>query len=131
MATVESVEPISFVPSRVDGFDSVSLVTVEPTRISLLTDDGNQIFTFAAIAQRQDSWFARAIRRVTFRKPWPPMIGERDWFHAPPDRFFRFFTDPQITIFMPSNDVQEYAPSVFCRAQWVWRSGGFDTWDLG
>jgi hypothetical protein len=37
--------------------------------------------------------------------PWPVLVADRDWFHPPPDRFFRI--------------------------QAVLQSGGYTTFDLG
>jgi len=59
------------------------------------------------------------------------MIGERDWFHAPPDRFITFYTDPKITVCMPTDESADYADSHFFRISQVIRSGGYETWDLG
>ena len=126
----DTPDSISFVPSRVDGLDAVSLITVEPIRITFVCRTSPRVFLFADFGHPVGSFFSRVVDRMMFRRPWR-IIGERDWFHPPPDRFFRFYTDPQITVYMPTDDVREYGPSVFCRVQWVWRAGRFDTWDLG
>jgi hypothetical protein len=41
--------------------------------------------------------------------------GDRDWFHGPPDRFFRFFTTPPITVYIPDESGVEYGHTVFRR----------------
>jgi hypothetical protein len=58
-------------------------------------------------------------------------VGERHWFHDPPDRFFRFFTTPPITVYMPDESGVEYEATVFRRLQDVIAAGGFTTHDLG
>ncbi len=131
MATVDDPDSIWLVPSRVDGLDGVSRVIIEHTQITFVTGESSRSFSFSAIRRPQGTWFFRVIRRVAFRRPWPPMIGERDCFHPPPNRFFRFFTEPQITVYMPLDDVQDYTHSCFYRIQQVIRSGGYATWDLG
>ena len=131
MATVEESDSFSFVPSRVDGLDAVSRVVVERTRITFVTVDSSRSFSFPDIASPPGTWFSRLVRRITFRRPWPSMVGERDWFHTPCNRFFRFFTEPQITVYMPRDDAQEYGSSCFCRIQYVMLAGGYSTWDLG
>jgi hypothetical protein len=50
-----------------------------------------------------------------FRRPrWLP-VGDRDWFHAPADRFFRFFTEPPLTVYMPLDEPSSRADSNFGR----------------
>ena len=45
------------------------------------------------------------------------MVGERDWFHPPSERFFRFFTDPPVVVFMPDEQADtEYGSTIFRRA---------------
>ena len=122
--------PLSFVPSRVDGLDDVSLVTIHPDRIVFDLNESQRVFMFRDFGRSAGSTFDRIKDALWFRQPWR-IVGERDWFHAPPDRFFRFYTDPQITVYMPADDVREYGPSVFCRVQQIWRSGRADTFDLG
>ncbi len=123
-------EPLSFVPSRVDGLDDVSLVTIHPDRIVFDLCESQRVFMFRDFGQSVGSFFERIGDLLRFRRPWR-IVGERDWFHPPPDRFFRFYTQPQITVYMPDDDVREYGPSVFCRVQCIWRSGRVDTFDLG
>ena len=123
-------DSLAFIPSRVDGLADVTLVTVRPDRIVFTCGDSTHDFPYRTIGRPADSLSSRIIDRIRFRPLWR-IIGERDWFHAPPDRFFRFYTKPQITVYMPDDDVREYAPSIFCRVQQVWRSSHADTFDLG
>jgi hypothetical protein len=58
-------------------------------------------------------------------------VGDRDWFHDPPDRFFRFFTTPPVTVYMPNESGVEYEHTCFRRLQDVIAEGGFITHDLG
>ena len=123
-------ESRSFVPSRVDGLYDVNGVTIHPDRIVFDLPDSARTFLFRNLGHSVGSAIERFADIVRFRRPWR-IVGERDWFHPPPDRFFRFHTDPQITVYMPDDDVREYGPSVFCRIQQIWRSGRVDTFDLG
>jgi hypothetical protein len=61
---------------------------------------------------------------------WLP-VADRDFFHAPPDRFFRFYTTPPLIVYMPVGD--SYFPQATCFAavKQVLGAGGFDTVDLG
>lgn len=61
-----------------------------------------------------------------------PSVADRDWFHPPAERFFRFYTDPPITVFLP-NEPREtsYRETTFRRVQDVLMVGGFTTFDLG
>jgi hypothetical protein len=59
-------------------------------------------------------------------------VGERDWFHATADRFFRFFTSPPVVVYMPDEPAAtSYRDTWFRRVQDVMLRGGFNTWDLG
>jgi len=60
-----------------------------------------------------------------------PKVGERDWFHPPSERYFRFFTNPRITLYMPDEPRKAYAGTLFHRVEDRLREGGFGTWDLG
>ena len=65
------------------------------------------------------------------RAPMLHDVADKDWFHEPPDRFFSFYTSPRIKVFMPTDEVEDYGPSYFCRIQGVMRAGGFSAYDLG
>jgi hypothetical protein len=122
---------LSFVPSKVDGLADVSTVTIYPDRIELQTAAELHAVHFASIARRQESLVSSIAKRCFFRRPYPKMVADRDWFHAPPNRFFTFYTNPSITVFMPADEVRDYGTSCFVRIQEVIRSGGFATFDLG
>jgi len=59
------------------------------------------------------------------------LVGERDWFHPPKDRFFAFFTTPRLVVYLCDEPRTDYGNTLFRRVQEVMRAGGFDTWDLG
>ena len=61
-----------------------------------------------------------------------PSVADRDWFHPPAGRFFRFYTRPEVTLYMP-DESQElgYGETMFRRVQNVIGVGGFGTFDLG
>ena len=64
--------------------------------------------------------------------PWSlAVVADRDWFHPPAGRFFRWYTTPPVTICMPIGDAPGFRQGVFHRIQDVLRSGGFVTHDLG
>jgi hypothetical protein len=65
------------------------------------------------------------------RRPWPRIIGARDWFHQPPERFIRFYTQPPITVYMLKDDAEDYAPSCCYRIHEVLLAGGYATRDSG
>lgn len=69
------------------------------------------------------------------RLGWRPRrlpVGERGWFHAPSERFFRFYTQPRVAI-DPPNDPSgtDFGGTLFRRFQDVMLQGGFSLWDLG
>jgi hypothetical protein len=123
---------LPFVPSRVDGLPNVTEVVVYPDRLVLRSADELFAYPFADMA----SWpwpalFWRSLFRLGWRPRWLP-VGERDWFHPPSERFFRFYTRPPVVIFMPdeSNETS-YGSTMFRRVQDIMLEGGFTTWDLG
>jgi hypothetical protein len=59
-------------------------------------------------------------------------VADRDWFHPPAGRFFRFYTTPAVTVYMPDEPRElEYGETMFVRVQNVIWLGGFTTRDLG
>jgi hypothetical protein len=49
----------------------------------------------------------------------------------PAGRFFRFYTDPNVTVCMPADEPAGLGGSCFGRVQEVMRVGGFHTFNLG
>jgi hypothetical protein len=122
---------LRFVPSRVEGLPGVAEVTVFPDRMELLSEGRTVVVHWADIAywpRPRGLW--RRLARLGWKPKWLP-IGDRDWFHAPADRFFRFYTDPPLTIYMPDETGVEYHDTCFRRLQRVIFRGGFNTFDLG
>ena len=122
---------VKFTPSRVDGIASVSSVTVLPDSLELETLDGTQQIQFRKIGRRQESLLMHGIKRLCGIEPSAVMVADRNWFRAPQDRYFRFYTDPRLTVYMPSDDSVNYTESVFFQIQAVVRQGGYATFDLG
>jgi hypothetical protein len=128
-----NTEPsLRFVPSRVEGLPDVSEVAVHPDRLELLSGGRRVIVPFAEVAR----WPRPVrLRRRLARLGWRPgrlPVADRDWFHPPRDRFFRFYTDPPLRVFLADEDPRiGYGETLFRRVQEVIESGGFDTCDLG
>jgi hypothetical protein len=122
---------LRFTPSRVDGLRGVTEVAVYPDRLELLAEGRWVSFRFAEIAAWPRprllwKWLSRLGRPV--RLP----VGERDWFHPPAERFFRFFTEPPIVVYLPDEpEGTDYGRTLFRRVQDVMEEGGFWTYDLG
>jgi hypothetical protein len=122
---------LRFAPSRVEGLPDVTEVAIHPDRLELLSAGEWVVFRLEDIAEWPGPrWLRRLLSRLGWRPRWLP-VGERDWFHASPDRFIRFFTSPRIVVYMPDETGVEYPYTVFRRAQQVMSRGGFSTWDLG
>jgi hypothetical protein len=120
-----------FVPSRVEGVTEVSEVVVHPDRLELVHSTTRRVIHLIDIARWPwPKQFWRVIHTIGIRPKWLP-VADRDWFHVPRDRFFRFYTSPPITIFMPADETAEYGPSHFLRIQQVFLAAGFHTFDLG
>ena len=123
---------LRFVPSRVEGLPDVSEVVVRPDRIELRSAGERVSVRFTDIARwPRPAWLWRLASRYGRRPRWLP-VADRDWFHPPPDRFFRFFTDPPLTVYLADEDRGiGYWESLFRRMREVIESEGFRACDLG
>jgi hypothetical protein len=123
---------LRFVPSRVEGLPHVSDVVVYPDRVELLSAGRWTVFDFTDIAEwPRPAFLRRSLARLGWRPRWLP-VGERDWFHPPSARFFRFYTQPRVVIYLPDEpQATDYGNTLFRRIQHVMREQRFDTWDLG
>jgi hypothetical protein len=123
---------LRFVPSRVEGLADVTDVTVYPDRLEFVSRGRQVSFRLADIAVwPRPAFLWRRLGRLGWRPHWLP-VGERDWFHPPSERFFRFYTEPRIIVYMPDEPEEtDYGSTLFQRVQDVLREGGFNTWDLG
>jgi hypothetical protein len=133
MATVGETG-LRFVPSAVEGLPSVTVVVIFPDRIEFFSDGHCVVIRYLDIARWHGwgGWFYRRLGRLGWRVRGWPSIGDRDWFHPPSGRFFRFFTEPPITVYMPDESRSiEYGQTMFRRLQNVLAAGGFCTYDLG
>lgn len=124
---------LRFVPGAVDGLPDVTAAVVFPDRLELLSAGRWTTIVFLDIAQwpwggRLFRWLARRGFRVRGR----PSVGGRDWCQPPARRYFRFQTDPPITVYMPSEAADTgYDDTTFGRVKDVLALGGFTTHDLG
>lgn len=123
---------LRFVPSAVDGLPAVTEAAVFPDRIELLSAGAWVVVRFDDIAEwprlRRLRWL---LKPLGWRPRWR-MVADRDWFHPPAGRFFRFFTTPPVTVFMPDEPPETpYGQTMFRRVQDVLMEGGFGTFDLG
>ncbi|WP_020474759.1 hypothetical protein [Zavarzinella formosa] len=125
---------LRFVPSAVEGLPGVAEAAVFPDRLELLSGDKWVVIRFRDIARWHHwlGWLYRPLARRGFRVRGWPMVADRDWFHPPAGRLFRFFTTPPITVFMPDEPPETaYGQTMFRRVQNVLADGGFSTFDLG
>jgi hypothetical protein len=122
-----------FVPSEVEGLPGVTETIVFPNRLELMTADRRVVIRFLDIARWNRfgglfRWTARFGWGVRGR----PVVADRDWFHLRPGPFFRFYTDPAITIYLPDECPNTpYGQTLFRRVQEVMAAGGFGTVDVG
>jgi hypothetical protein len=126
----DTTDCLRFTPSRVEGLPDVTEVAVYPDRLEILSGGRRLVYRLADIARwPRPRWLWRLLARFGWRG-WLP-VGERDRFHAPPERFIRFFTSPPVVVYMPDETGVDYPNTVFRRVQEVLSRGGFSTWDLG
>jgi hypothetical protein len=124
---------LRFHPSAVDGLPAVTEAAVYPDRLELLSNGNWVVIRFLDIARwHQHGWLYRPLARLGLGVHGWPFVADRDWFHPPARRFFRFYTTPPITIYMPDEPAEtSYARTMFRRVQVVLAAGGFGMVDLG
>jgi hypothetical protein len=130
--TMVTEECLRFVPSRVEGLADVSEVAIYSDRLELLSAGKWVAFRFTDIATwPRPAWLRKSLCRLGWRPRWLP-VADRDWFHAPRDRFFAFYTRPPIVVYLADEDqAVGYIETLFRRIQAVISAGGFSTSDMG
>lgn len=120
-----------FRPSCVEGLPDVRLVTVFPDRLEFVSSGQAVVLDLLDVAGfPRPRWIWRFLARLGCRRRWLN-VGERDWFHPPPDRFIRYYSTPPVVVYMPDETGVSYPATVFRRVQEVMMQGGFGTTDLG
>jgi hypothetical protein len=108
-------------------------VAVFPDRLELCSEGRIRTIRLLDIA-RWPRWgtFYRLAAQLGLGVRGNLAVADRDWFHPPGRRFFRFYTDPPLTIYLADEPVEtSYGETLFRRVQDVLAAGGFSTMDLG
>jgi hypothetical protein len=124
---------LEFTPSEVTGIPAVSRVAVYADRLELCSEGQTRTIRLLDIA-RWPRWgsFYRLAARLGLGIRGYPAVADRDWFHPPRRRFFRFYTDPPLTIYLADEPEETpYGETLFRRVQDVLAAGGYGTMDLG
>ncbi len=123
---------LRFVPSAAEGMPDVTEVAVFPDRIEVLSAGRVVRVWFADIARwpEHPAWWWRLRRWLGWRPAWLP-VADRDWFHPNEGKYFSFYTEPPLVVFMPADGPSNYKSSHFRRVQDVIAAGGYSTFDLG
>ena len=126
-------DSLQFVPSNVEGLPTVTEVAIFPDRLELLSQGKWAVLHFLEIARwYRWGWFFRPLAHLGCGIHGRPSVADRDWFHPPAGRFFRFYSQPAVTVYMPDKPTETgYAQTMFRRVQSVISLGGFTTLDLG
>ena len=130
MKSGTSKSTVRFTPSQVIGLDNVFGVEIDSESILLHTSNGNRHFLFATIGRRQESWTRVMLKRCLLRRPWPKLVASRSWCLDPLKAYFVFYTEPKIAIYMPADDVSDYATCCFSRIRDLIHSGRYAATDL-
>ena len=125
-------DSLQFVPSRVEGQPKVTEVAVFSDRLELCSAGKWLSLPFVEMVEwPQPKWFWQLMAWLGWKRRFLA-VGERDWFHPPKNRFFRFFSSPPVVVYMPEEPADSsYGNTLFRRVQEIMRRGGFSTWDLG
>ncbi|MDB5342633.1 MAG: hypothetical protein JWP89_1010 [Schlesneria sp.] len=131
--TTIAIDSLRFIPSAVEGLPGVTEVAVHPDRLELLSEGEWVVVRFLDIAQwYRLGWLYWPLARLGFRVRGFPSVADRDWFHPPAGRFFRFFSVPPVTVRMPDESPETtYGQTMFRKVQDVLAVGGYGTVDLG
>jgi len=122
---------VRFVPSRAAGLPDVREVVFHPDHVDVLGEETWRRVDYASIARPQVPRWMALLHRVLGRSPVPPMVADRDWFKAPPERSLTLYTQPPLLICMPVDEPVDHDASYLWRVLEVIRAGGYDTWDTG
>jgi hypothetical protein len=124
---------LCFVPSAAEGLPVVAHVAIFSDRLELESEEEPTVIRFLDIAQwHRGGWLYRPLARLGGKVRGWPSVADRDWFHPPSRRFFRFYTQPPLTIYLPDEPRETpYGETLFRRIQEVIMAGGFCTNDLG
>lgn len=124
---------LRFIPSAVKGLPEVSEVDIYPDRLELMSAGQLRVFRFIDIANwGRFGWFYRGIAQIGWGVFRNPCVGIRDWFHPPSLRFFCFYTQPRLQIFLPDEAIDlPYNEILFVKIKEIISSGGFSTSDMG
>jgi hypothetical protein len=128
-----SADTLRFIPSAVDGLPAVTQAAIFPDRLELLSEGKWAVVWYLDIAcWHRGGWLYRPLARLGLRVRGWPSVADRDWFHPPAKRFFRFYSSPPITVYMPDEPREmNYGETMFRKVQNVIARGGFSTFDLG
>ncbi len=131
--TASQNDYLRFIPSAVEGLPSVSEVVVFADRLEVLSQGSWVVIRFLEIARwHRHGWLYRILARLGWGVHGRPSVADRDWFHPPTGKFFRFLTEPSLTVYMPDEPTDlAYDKTMFRRLQDVIAAGGFGTFDLG
>jgi hypothetical protein len=124
---------LCFVPSAAEGLPAVTQVALFPDRLELVSAKNPTVIRFLDIAKWHCcGWLYLPLARLGGKVRGWPSVADRDWFHPPSRRFFRFYTQPPLTIYLPGEPRETpYGETLFRRIQEVIMAGGFCTNDLG
>ena len=121
-----------FRPARVEGWADVDEVAVLSDRLEVHGRCGRRILPFWALAKcPRSAWFWKLAFVLGWRRQFLS-VADRDWFHPEGEKYFRFYTSPPLTIYIPAEaeDV-EMTRKLFLRVRFLIGSGGYGTFDLG
>ena len=126
-----SEENVRFIPNYTVGWPDVSEIVIHPDRVEFKTSGVWKISTFEDLAQwPRPRWLWNLLRRFGKRPAFLP-VAERDWFQAEGEKYFTFYTEPPLTIYLPAEEGMGYRQSLFGRVKVLIQRGGYDSWDLG
>lgn len=133
LMTTPSKDTVRFVPTTVEGLPSVAEVVVFSNRLELLSEGNWVVIRFIDIARwYRRGWLYRPLAWLGMGVRGWPSVADRDWFHPPSGRLFRFYSVPQATIYLPDEPPDtSYGHTIFRQVQDVMAQGGYSTFDLG
>jgi hypothetical protein len=112
---------VRFAPSKVEGLPDVDEVAVFPDRLEVRSAGAWQVFPFKDMPEGPSAppvLFGLGGAR--------PRVADLLYVREPySDSYFRFYTDPPLTVYMPADGPALSPHSVFWRVQQVLKRGGY------
>lgn len=120
---------VKFIPSKVEGLRNVKSVAIHPQKIEIETESEAICFEFQNLVKlSRPKRFWRLMQKLGLHSNF--YVGEKYFEYPPHKRFFIFHTDPQIKVFMPLDEPENWIKGSYGKSQFMMKRGGYALMDM-